>query len=245
MPDFVVKDAEGNESSVTLPDGWRVLSDDDFQTQLSRAAADDERYMLKDSLQRRLKNYVRKDEAHEDEDVVTRVLREHGSKKNDVNADSLKKAWNDEIAEPLRKENGLLNQMITGAAIREAFGSIFDDRFTKPGPGGGPSWVEMEFGRQVAIDREKGKVLAVRDGGDFRPSRRADNTGYMDVFELADVVKEMPEYKPFLRPDEKGGAGADVGKQTKGAAGQGGSGDVMDVLKRDGVSGLKKQLGMR
>lgn len=244
MPDFVVKDAEGNESSVSLPDGYRVLSEDDLQTQLSRAAADDERYMLKTSWHNRIKNYVKKDEAHEDEEIVARVLREHGTKESKIDADSLKSSWNSEIADPLRKENQLLNQMITGSVIREAFAGVLDERFTKPGPGGGPSWAEMEFGRQVAIDKEKGRVLAVREGGEFRPSRRADNTGYMDVFELAQVIKEIPEYQPYLKPEEKGGAGADVGKQSKSAASQGGGRDVMSILKEQGPAGLKKSLGM-
>lgn len=242
MPDFIVKDAEGNESSVTVPEGYSVLSQSDLTERLSSAAADDPDYMLKSSWNRRIKNYVKRDEAHLDDDIVSSVLRDNKVESSGIDEDALKSSWNTEIGDPLRKENSHLSNMIKGAAIREAFRDVLDERFTRPGPTGGPSWAEMEFGNQVGIDKEKGRVLALREDGDFRPSRSADNRGYMTVQEFAKVVSENEAYKSFLAAEPKGGSGADAGDQNV-VAGSKGDVDLLDVLKEGGRDAFDKALG--
>ena len=77
MPDFTVLDADGEESTVSVPDGYAVLSNndlsDDYVSRVDLVSKESD-YMLKASMNRRLKNYVRKDEAHADESVIAAVL---------------------------------------------------------------------------------------------------------------------------------------------------------------------------
>lgn len=254
MPDFTVIGTDGAESSVTVPDGYSVLSESDLEdgyVRRSDLANKDSDYMLKASMKRRMRNFVRKDEAHEDDSVIAAVLAEHepepgkGAKKVDI--DSIKANLRKDEVDPLRAEVDKLKASVKGNSLRESAVGLFHERFTKKSPSGGPSWVEAEFGRQTAVDSESG-LLLVPDGDDFRSSRNATTSNpYMTARELMQIAAKSDDYEAFLPKEPKGGGGSgDPGEQKPKGGGKGGDllarlkggESLSDVLESTGLGSL-------
>ena len=252
MSDFTVLDGEGAESTVTVPDGYVVLSNDDLSDgYVSRVdlTAKDSDYMLKASMNRRLKNYVRKDEAYTDESVIAAVLADQpppakGATETTFDIDKMKADLRKDEVAPLRTQLDRLHASVKGSTLREASKGLFDERFTSRSPSGGPSWIEAEFGRQTAIDAETGLLLVPDEDGGFRGSRNATNNNpWMTARELMQIAAENPEYAAFLPKEPKGGGGSgSPGSQTPKGTRKGKSN--IDTLKSDGLDALLKQMDL-
>lgn len=150
---FTVTDDDGNEIEVSasdLPDGATYAppgeEPDGFISEKKHEA--EKKAAIEDAVQERLKNHVRKDEAAQNQDVIDRVLEEHGE---DIDLDAKKKEWRQEweeeelseVEEQLHsrtdrmkelalltkaREHGVEEDWIENAKMRQVFLSDVKDR---------------------------------------------------------------------------------------------------------------------
>jgi len=189
--------------SNALPDGYSILSDDELSESFVNKDVVKSEYVPKSEFKRRLKSA--KDNAHEDESVIARVL--DSNQPTDVpDKEQLYEQWNKAYLEPKEQELSDMMGVAKSAKIRELASEYFDDAFTHSPEPGVPSYAEVALSKHFAYDGEtfpvdsNGEALVPLDPRSGRNRR----TGR----EHMSVIAEDPAYKNWLKEPEKGGGGS-------------------------------------
>lgn len=248
MPDFKVVDGSGSEATVSVPDGYAVLSNDDLDSKYidrSLTRGEDSVYVTRASFDKRFRDWIPSSTAHENDDVIKRVKATlpKGDKAPDFDIDTAKANWRKEEVDPLKGELNSLYESVTSSKISEASANLFDEKFTKKGPRG-KSWVDNEFGGVLRYDPESKQVLAFNGDNPIQSLNPTRENPYMTANEFLATQAKRPEYADFLPPDPKGGGGTGrPGNQGNGVLGK--DANPLDILKKDGLDALYKSMGIQ
>lgn len=231
MPTITIdgQDHEVELDKIQFGDGVKVLTDEEInKSYVPRTfiEGDDAQYVHKKSFEKRFSNWVPKDKAVEDENIVSAILKKHGEAYKAENLEDAKAQWDEAEAKPLRSQIEELTQNLTtfesqvvGSAIDAAAKSVWQDAFATA-PEGRKSWARVNFDDEFTYDQDHGYVVAVNPKGEPIPATNpTQKRPYMGVEERMKQLADRDEYKPFARPAERITTGD--GANPKGGEGKG------------------------
>lgn len=226
MPDATVT-IEGKEhtvdvSSIKLPDGHKILTDDALRTSFVERETVDKDYVLKDTvettIQDRLKRVKKESvtEAAQNPEVVSAVLAAHKGK--DFNIEETRKQWEEEKLAPALKQLESMERRVKGAAINAAAKAAnARDEFIAQVPGKKGSYMEIAYGDQFEYDPDLDDVVVVRDGnrlGALDPEKSGRR--FMNAEDFFTREAKTDAFKPFLKPPETSTTGTRYGQPRPG-----------------------------
>ena len=207
MPDIVLTHDDQeitfslDDVSQALPDGHEIVSglDDKY---VAKGVVKSE-FVPKSEFKRRLKSA--KENAHEDESVIARVLDSHQVDVPDK--DALFKQWETAYLDPKQAELDEFQSVAKGARIRAAASKYFNDAFVLPVSDGTPSYAEIALDKQ--FKSEGHDVYPVDSGGDpLLPLDLQSGRTRRTVDEHMSILAEDPALKQWLKAPPKGGGGS-------------------------------------
>lgn len=204
--EIVVKTEDG--SYVPLPEDRVVLSKDELESAYVPADKVKDGFIPKADFSRRSSSLVEKAlaEAHENDEVIARVLEKHTPPGADI--DAAKEKWEQGRLKPLERKYESLRTGLRNAEVASRVGDVFDERYTRPLPGGKPSAMQLALNDQFAYNDEYGYVAAVDSAGNFIPSSDPSSAKpFRDVGEHLQSLAANPEWEPFLKQPPKGAGG--------------------------------------
>lgn len=198
-------------SAITLQDGHKILDTSEY---LARSAVE-EHYVPKASVEStikdRFKGWVKKDEAWNDDFIVSKVLEKHGKEKVDL--ESVKKSWAEEELAPVSKRAESLESRARAALINDAARAAgVAEQHTKPIKPGAPSYMEVVYGSSFKYDSDLGDFVAVtRDGQPLGALNPTHDRQFMSAEEFFSREVKSDGMKPFLAPPPKNDKGPKIG----------------------------------
>lgn len=212
---------EGNEIEVPLPEGY--VHESEIGDKYVKRDTVNSQYVLKTEMERRFKEWIPKDKALEDPDIVSSIVSKHKptGKAGDVDLEAAKAEWKRAELEPLKTFSDRLLNQVRSATLKEAAqkAGFGDQHVTSPVPGI-PSYVETAFTGAFEYDAELGYFVA-KDAAGNRMAAQEPTTArpYAGPEEFFKQLAKQDAWKPYLKPPEKNnGSGYTGGATVQGSA---------------------------
>ena len=196
---------EGADIEVELPDGY--LTPEQVRSQYLLKSVVDDTYVLKAEMDRRFKNWVHKDKAGDDEEIVNAILEKHGKsgKKADFDLEAAKAEWKRAELDPVVENQNRLLDQVRRSALRDAARKAgFDAKYTDGPAPGMPSYFESVFADRLQYDNDLGYMVAVDSAGNrLAATEPTKERPYADAHQLFGDLAGKDEWKEYLAPDPK------------------------------------------
>jgi len=213
MPDIVIS-LNGEEhtvssESVKLPKGFILVEEGSVMTHEEHAT------LQEAAIQKRFKNWVKKTDAVNDEDVRRAILSEQPPAPDLENAE---KQWSERKLNPVLEELTDIKKTLVSQSIVDASKEFFTDVFTTSVIPGKPSLAELTYDGAAAWDPDHKYVVAVDDKGNPVPASKPTKARpYMTPREFIETdAKANAALQTFLREAETNSGGP--GHNSRGGA---------------------------
>jgi len=209
---------DGQSHTVDLPDGYLAQAEVDAKY-LPRETVNS-LYVLQTEIDRRFKDWIKKEEAAKDQQVIAAVLEANPPKDRKPGDDdpvAAKAMWKQTELDPVLEENKSLKALILGNDITTGAGAFFAQQYvTSPIPGEQP-YMQALFGKRFEYDPQLKYHVALDEQGNRIPAQKPTvQRPHADAKEFFGTLAGQEAYKQFLKP-------ADVNNSSDFQGGDGGS----------------------
>lgn len=216
---------DGKKHTVPRPDGLLSQAEVD-QGYLPREVVN-EVYVpksdMKTAINERFKNWVKREDAVSDPDIISSVLKENPSNEGGpADLEAAKAAWQKTDVDPLLGRIDSLLSMVKGNEIRGAAQEVFDDPWVKQPRPGHPSYVETVFGSQLVFDEDLQYHVALDDNGNKIPANKPTAARpYADAAEFLAMKAQDDAFRHLRRPPETNNSSGYGGENGQSGGGPG------------------------